>query len=584
MKQLLNRKRCDGTASNCEHLASLVESMKQYQNNVNIIENHDYICSCLHDFLHFLFKHNSNNSQAFEIIYNEFNEAKCDSNNCKLLKKKTDKTNVNQQIMDKIHCYFIHSYAMGYRLTSEDLLLLKNIENDDVNNYGLINQTVTKTKHFIASKRKSWNSVGRFDRLSRYNTLISQQIEILITEFDSFNINKCETKQTEELYNFGYPYEYADCDDNCGDNFGDNFVFKTYSNLKEELIQNIIATVTIEQYHNEKQKAKMHLTSQNINEYAKVHCIYFELDKSCLNHILAVLMYCNYDDLQREFSKTYRKTQSDQTKYDVIKKHSNFYWLGKYLKEAVCVYGSEISNETCFYHGINKKMLFPAVFEYVINCPVSTSKSFPVAVNFATPNGIVVEFSNQNRWPKDARHVGGGYYRGTGDGGSGNFYFSCEWLSDYAAERECLFIQDSAELCIENVIELSTGIEYKMILNACDIIDNDILQFHCDETIRANQTDMTLAIALIEHQIALKCPYIGFKKLDTLSHYAQNWISHWFTNSKSIRLDWSKNYKWMFIDCLNILKPNTDDICYVNFDVSQTTYMMDNIYKYLSKK
>ena len=57
------------------------------------------------------------------------------------------------------------------------------------------------------------------------------------------------------------------------------------------------------------------------------------------------MIYCNYDVLQYEFSKTYRES---------ISKHNNFYHLGKYLKMAVRRFGTVINEGAVktFYHGV----------------------------------------------------------------------------------------------------------------------------------------------------------------------------------------------------------------------------------------
>eukprot|EP01084_Bolivina_argentea_P055054 100952_1 len=137
-----------------------------------------------------------------------------------------------------------------------------------------------------------------------------------------------------------------------------------------------------------------------------------------LNEILSLMVYANFTNLQYEFTKTYREKCG--------KDHTHFYHLGKYLKQAVHAYGTEIRNGNInefvndnvkgFYHGIGQKLQFPHIIGergigVKILCPLSTSSSFSVATNFTNANnGLIIEISTN--WSKAK-------------------YFSVAWLSDY---------------------------------------------------------------------------------------------------------------------------------------------------------
>ena len=50
-----------------------------------------------------------------------------------------------------------------------------------------------------------------------------------------------------------------------------------------------------------------------------------------VENIVAIMLYCNYTDLQNKFSKTFRKTNNDDTDQAVAERHrSDFYWFGRY--------------------------------------------------------------------------------------------------------------------------------------------------------------------------------------------------------------------------------------------------------------
>eukprot|EP01083_Nonionella_stella_P085834 238121_1 len=218
-----------------------------------------------------------------------------------------------------------------------------------------------------------------------------------------------------------------------------SYVLPKFENLKQELINNTICHIVLEQFVSEYAKAMMHLHSF----YGKKNFKGMKIE-----HMLSVMIHCNFDTLQCYFNKTYRENQG--------KDHCNFYWMGLYLKTAVHEYGTRIcrGSITSFYHGFSKQLIFP---EYIttavghgvsIHCPLSTSSSQTVAIKFADQNqGLVVELTGMNAT-----------------------YFPCKWISDFGYESEYLFVQNSdaikEHLKIENIINCRTLYECKHVLDA----------------------------------------------------------------------------------------------------------------------
>ena len=108
--------------------------------NQKLSEN-DAIKKCLDYFFHLKSEHD----HEFDKIYHDLG-GKCDVNTCTMVKRsfyRKYSSNIleydcNQCIIDKIHCYFQHSYDCGYRFTPEENKMIENIEskydNDDDNN------------------------------------------------------------------------------------------------------------------------------------------------------------------------------------------------------------------------------------------------------------------------------------------------------------------------------------------------------------------------------------------------------------------------------------------------------------------
>eukprot|EP01084_Bolivina_argentea_P307021 530609_1 len=144
-----------------------------------------------------------------------------------------------------------------------------------------------------------------------------------------------------------------------------------------------------------------------------------------IQHVQSLMIYCNFDELQNEFSKTYREFSGMN--------HNNFYYWGKYLKQSIHRYGTKMvdSDIQSVYHGIGETLLFPQITGELgigmkIYCPLSTSSSLLVATNFTNNNGgLIIEFGHASCAAK---------------------YFPVSWLSDYGNESELLFIQNEHDM------------------------------------------------------------------------------------------------------------------------------------------
>ena len=87
-----------------------------------------------------------------------------------------------------------------------------------------------------------------------------------------------------------------------------------------------------------------------------------------IEHVLALHLYCGYTDLCEKFRKTYRG-RYDEKEEDIQRKHySRFYWLGRFLYEAVEFFGKpnitqqHPSNDKKLYVGISQRVLLKSTF------------------------------------------------------------------------------------------------------------------------------------------------------------------------------------------------------------------------------
>eukprot|EP01084_Bolivina_argentea_P034218 63332_1 len=491
--------------------------MQNYTKHVNDDQcnaRNDTLESILDDFLYLSTKHN--NDEEFEAISNEFGF--CTGNKCKILKRhygnRDSKINIIYKtkdesdmlwdaVLDKIHCYYQHCYDIGYRLSSKEKTEIQQYSDEY-----LINNKAIKIKQILTNKRKICQNIVEMNSTSnkKFNQFCMES---------SDSQNESKNSNSERIYSFGERFNYYGKKDHywMDDWFWKDHVCvqRKYSSLKEELIMNNIAKMTIEQFNMEYKKAIIHFDSQHRKQNEKWENMFVTL-------ILSLMIYANFDIIQSEFSKTYRQN---------VEKHNNFYFLGKYLKTAIHKFGTSIyeGDTKTFYHGISEQLLFPTYISAVcICCPLSTSSSVEVALNFANyNNGLVVQFGDYTWYPPASPK-----------------YFSMRWISDYGNENEYLFIQNSTtyKLQINNITDTRCGTEYGTILKALKIIDAIIGPRNCRQPIGHNMKSLILKI--INHQFAHQ-PFVS------LNEHAKTIIDSYFKETKhySINMECKEIYEFL---------------------------------------
>eukprot|EP01084_Bolivina_argentea_P197595 338587_1 len=501
-EQKLNRhdERCKSEILSClslKRITSALTEQKQCDNQNALI--------LLNDYLHLLEYHDSD--EEFWLIYNTLGP-NCQLRNCisfqrnyrqirDSLRKLQAQDRIIQQLFDKIHCYYYHSFDIGFRKTYTKTYT----KNKSERNADTVNMVETKlenasTTNLVESVESGFGIFMKnqdIDHLGKYRQL--------------------STVKTNQFHHFGFAIEYKNDYSHSHKKTSNNalVVYPKYKSLKDELTNNDICCISLENFDAELRKANIHLKSY----YCKKHYHGITVD-----HLLSLMVYCNFDEMQYHFSKTYREKIGGD--------HHCFFYLGKYLTESVKYFGTLVSIKdktvTTFYHGISQKNWFPETINrglgICIYCPLSTSSSFEVAANFAGPyDGLIVQFSNAYQ--------------------SAAKYFDVAWISDYPNERECLFVQNgpNERLSIDNIIIPSTNLELKSILSALNTFDRSFDLCHLRPESYSN-FNVTLIETLIHHQLSQKLS--SYKSFNSLDSYAQKLLDVYFKNKNFIYL--SLNY------------------------------------------
>eukprot|EP01084_Bolivina_argentea_P290321 498649_1 len=548
---------CDGNIKHCPYYTRLSSIIHAYNKDIMQTEiqiNSTNILQIQNDYLHLLETHQSD--EEWEFIAKCLGY--CDISECVMFRRNNrnrnifhdtdNKTNgdycnnVFSEIMDKIHCCFQHCYDIGHRLLIDERYLIEkeqtcNVFNDNVSIQQLLTSNqLLKINKILSCKRKL------SERL--YAGRLRVKYDQLMTEISE---SKSDDNSQQSMYCFGIRFNYGENPDW----YGDISVSPKYSSLKSEMVKNSFCSLTIDQFNNEYNKAqinfasfycKKHFAPQRIYDHQEYK--YFKIE-----YLLSLMIYCNFDTLQNVFSKTYRENNGAD--------HTEFYHLGKYLKMATKKFGTSRKYDSegyrqQFHHGISEKLFFPQYFQnLMINGPLSTTTDILVAYNFTNNNkGLVVTF---------VRYLAGGMGHTT----SAPKYFSCDWLSDFPSEKECLFIQEWEKLTINNIIDVKIACEYKSILTAMEKIDRAFESaIHVEEIAKDIQI---LVKAVINHQLSVST-------IKTLEKYGTNLIRTYFENrtrvtiwfdeivnnkhiSCALEIFLHSTFKWVKLKEINLLYP-----------------------------
>eukprot|EP01084_Bolivina_argentea_P271723 462433_1 len=484
---------CSGMVSGCDALDNLSLVMSGYMNMSKMDLDQIDIGLILNNFLHLISEHDGD--EEFESIYNKISgvDKKCNVLHCNLFNRNHRNRNENKslfelfetkditemvkmQILDKIHCYYTHCYDIGHRLT---------IKEKEKAQYHQIDNLVT----LLSNKHKRHQN-----RKSRFVSTIDE---------------KMLKPEQFKMYDFGIPFHYEFTTD----------VKNKYNSLKQELTSNQTATISPDQFDCELEKATLHFHSDYcqktlIKPYKEkwednqsyTLCDYIEIT---VEHILAILIYCNFDALSYQFSKTYRAINDTESYESIIARHVEFYFLGTYLKHVVhrlgtCTRENKIKR---FYHGISERLLFPLQHKNKLQIPLSTSSEMAVAVNFSDGKGLIIEFLE--------------------DPVMGSMYFSTWWCSDYGNENEHLFIQMEGRLRFDNIFDVTTAYNFSGILGGINMLNGLI----CTSNAPYNVSNLITAYRLVQDKTRME-------EWKGLHSYAKQLFHEYCDNITEVYIEW----------------------------------------------
>ena len=123
-----------------------------------------------------------------------------------------------------------------------------------------------------------------------------------------------------------------------------------------------------------------------------------------INHLMSIIMYCDFTELSRDFTLSFRKSHRFQTLQQIKKHNSRYFWWSKILKETINLFGQRRNNaygakgelshlNGPFFCGMSV-ILNIAQFHMFIHSPLSTSAQIHVAIRFSGAKGMILEMDN----------------------------------------------------------------------------------------------------------------------------------------------------------------------------------------------
>ena len=190
-------------------------------------------------------------------------------------------------------------------------------------------------------------------------------------------------------FSVGFPFKYG------GKKKGKYQVKPIYKDLKEEILN--YKHIVNSEYFDITDKAEQYLQTVIVRKMKSRL-----LDRSMgINDLICIIMYCDYTELSREFTLSFRKLNPFESVQKIKKRNAVYYHWSKGLKDVMKHYGQHYNPggtngllpklKGPFYCGMSVVLKIPQ-FRMFIHSPISTSLQIMVATKFAGISFIISLF------------------------------------------------------------------------------------------------------------------------------------------------------------------------------------------------
>eukprot|EP01084_Bolivina_argentea_P248308 415321_1 len=593
-----------------------INQMKQkLPSSVNINNICNDITCLLNDFNHLIHCHSSDFEDIFEILIKQSNHSKiCDLSQCFMNQRNHRDRSIDcktvdelyfgdgiilQQILDRVHSHYFHSFDTGYKIKKQDR---KNMYNEEIkidddhccefdrNVYSINN--IIKLKQSIYANNNEQNKKNQQHNkfLTELNGEYSYGFRYFYWKMYEHNCSELDPA----FYCSGMGYHQPSA--NQGSKLCDWYITPKYATLKDELLNNKIYTTSESSWIQLIQKAKFHIFTTIART---MKCVRSNLGTACyyemkynqqigIYHLVTMMVYCNFDVLQRKFSETFRRNNENEKNEQLKERHRNFYFLGRYLRECVECFGMKWTTNPVhqkLFHGVNKQFSFSSLNAF-IKCPLSTTTDYAVAANFCDNKGMILELDmNTDCWE---------FHHGEGNLSKQRLNcFDCSWVSDYVSEQEIFFIGGIYKFEFTTIIDAASGINYDKYVRGLRqmtyCMNNGSGQYRKERPKKMEEKQMVFRLLL--HQIWTCDQHHQYAtEFKCCPKYVQTMLNNHCKNITTIDMEGEQNvvhesllkYKngWVRLDLLMKLFPNVEIIT-ANASMESISFVFNSILQFL---
>ena len=173
-----------------------------------------------------------------------------------------------------------------------------------------------------------------------------------------------------------------------------NSVSPKYKDLREEMTTNNVAQLSNKRYNKLCKKARnllkeRPLTAKRVGDNNDI-CGIEEGSAPSIKHIIALMIYTDFDYHQREFKKQCRRLSANESLKQLVSRNSEVYHWCRLIKEMCIFYGEIMGENDVLYSGMGEYLRFDSLCTR-FECPISTSTKLDVATRFAK-GAIILKF------------------------------------------------------------------------------------------------------------------------------------------------------------------------------------------------
>eukprot|EP01084_Bolivina_argentea_P185635 320117_1 len=430
----------------------------------------------MNDYHHLLFAHKSDIEVIHLYLNEKCNAGKCcDVSNCDMIRRNRRDTSNEQQFnvynctdpkdamriesIDTIHSYFCHIYDTGCIYSCDQIDQIEEQLNQEEKDTYEVKLPQIQNQSNIKNNNNSkymLHDIYSFGYRFFYWTFYKGNTDLWDSGTFTWRNDFLREPANEHPNGTAYCLMHW-------------FVEAKFAGLKEELTHNSICHIALNNFDLYLQKAQTMIETDTAKQMicltdTREHDYkIFEGTPVTVQHLLAMMIYCDFDLLQKNFTETCRKIDQYEDDHSLRKRHSNFANWARLLRELVDCWGWQenvggVLNN--LYHGLNKEFQLLSIHA-TIKGPLSTTRSLAVAVSFCTNQGMIITLvPDMNMYIPRTN--------------SAHAKMDCSWLSRFPHEQEVFFMGGYSGFDIRGIL-FSNGIDYEEYCQAICSMSSELM-------------------------------------------------------------------------------------------------------------